>query len=151
QRFDKRFGDITYALYLIHPIVVVVAENLLLEQRFGGLAAAFVVFVVSIALAIAIFRGVERPLMGLRNVFRGRALYNCLRLRPLVAVHDALPPEPMIRTLAGVLDIELLHGLGPGAAGGMMGRSAADVEAVEQEDRALGDMAVAEDVAEHLV
>jgi peptidoglycan/LPS O-acetylase OafA/YrhL len=42
----------------------------------GGAAAYLFVLVVSIALATAIFRGVERPLMRFRNIFRGRRLYD---------------------------------------------------------------------------
>jgi peptidoglycan/LPS O-acetylase OafA/YrhL len=72
RQADRRLGDVTYALYLIHPAVISIAAYLALP---GGVAYGFVL-VVSLILATAIFRGVERPLMRFRNIFRGRRLYD---------------------------------------------------------------------------
>jgi peptidoglycan/LPS O-acetylase OafA/YrhL len=76
QRIDKRLGDITYALYLIHPAMISIGIYLMLPERFGGLPAYLFVLATSIVVAVAIFRCVERPVMRLRNVFRGRRLYD---------------------------------------------------------------------------
>jgi len=76
RRLDKRFGDITYALYLIHPAMVSVSLYMALASRYGGISAYLFVLATSLLLATAIFRGVERPVMRLRNVFRGRRLYD---------------------------------------------------------------------------
>jgi len=76
EQLDKRLGDITYAIYLIHPAVILVAINLQLESRFGGPPAYMFVLVVSSLIAMVIFRVVERPVMKLRNLFRGRRLYD---------------------------------------------------------------------------
>lgn len=76
EQTDKRLGDVTYAVYLIHPAAIIIALHLQLETRFGGGTAYMFVLLVSLALAVLIFRGVECPVMRLRNLFRGRPLYD---------------------------------------------------------------------------
>jgi peptidoglycan/LPS O-acetylase OafA/YrhL len=75
QRFelvDKRLGDITYAIYLVHMPVLLLATHLGLA---GGTGFGFV-FTASLIVAIAIQRGIERPVVGLRNLLRGSRLYD---------------------------------------------------------------------------
>ncbi len=76
ERIDKRFGDITYAIYLIHPAIIAFVVLLGMPDGIGGLASYVTVLVWSILLAILIHQYVERPVMGLRNIFRGRRLYD---------------------------------------------------------------------------
>jgi peptidoglycan/LPS O-acetylase OafA/YrhL len=71
-RIDKRFGDITYAIYLVHVPVLLLATYLGL----AGITGFWVVLTASLIVAIAIQRGVERPVMGLRNLLRGSRLYD---------------------------------------------------------------------------
>jgi peptidoglycan/LPS O-acetylase OafA/YrhL len=76
EHFDKRQGDYTYAIYLVHPLIIMVALDLgIAAWASGGAAYLFTVFI-SLAVAAAIARGVERPVMRLRNRFRGQRLYD---------------------------------------------------------------------------
>jgi peptidoglycan/LPS O-acetylase OafA/YrhL len=72
ERLDKRLGDITYTVYLIHMPVVAVAGSYAIH----GLPAFFFVAVTSLAAAAALHRLVERPAMSLRNRLRGYRLYD---------------------------------------------------------------------------
>ena len=76
ERFDKRLGDFTYAIYLIHPLIIVVVLDLSIAARAGGGAAYLFTLVTSLAVAVVIACGVERPVMRLRNRFRGQRLYD---------------------------------------------------------------------------
>jgi peptidoglycan/LPS O-acetylase OafA/YrhL len=69
---DKRFGDITYSVYLVHMPFVMLASHFSLT----GLTRFSFIVVVAFGAAIAINRYVERPFMGLRDRFRGRRLYD---------------------------------------------------------------------------
>ncbi|MDB5405528.1 MAG: Acyltransferase 3 [Rhodospirillales bacterium] len=72
ERLDKRLGDITYAVYLIHMPVVAVTASFAMT----GLPAFIFVAVTSLAAAAAIHRLVERPAMSWRNRLRGYRLYD---------------------------------------------------------------------------
>jgi peptidoglycan/LPS O-acetylase OafA/YrhL len=72
ERIDKRFGDITYAIYLVHVPMLLLATYLGL----AGVTGFGFVLTASLTAAIAIQRGIERPVMGLRNVLRGSRLYD---------------------------------------------------------------------------
>lgn len=69
--WDKRFGDLTYAIYMIHlPIIPVIAMI--------GLSpwpTFLLIVALTIVGAIAIQRYVEHPLGQIRNRLRGRDLY----------------------------------------------------------------------------
>ncbi|MDA0656962.1 MAG: acyltransferase [Proteobacteria bacterium] len=69
-QIDKRLGDITYAVYLIHPAVISIAIYLKYSNQMAFLFA----FTISLLVAVLIHSAVERPLMRLRNFFRGRRL-----------------------------------------------------------------------------
>jgi exopolysaccharide production protein ExoZ len=73
-RTMSRLGDSSYVLYLIHILVITVAEYLC-----GGLphrllpsppVAALLIAIISIALAEAIHRGIERPMLAILNPYR---------------------------------------------------------------------------------
>jgi len=70
ERIDKRLGDITYAIYLVHMPVLLLATHLGLA---GGAGFGFVL-TASLIVAIAIQRGIERPVVGVRNLLRGSRL-----------------------------------------------------------------------------
>ncbi len=72
ERIDKRLGDITYAIYLVHMPVLLLATHLGLA---GG-AAFGLVLTASLVVAIVIQRGIERPVVGLRNLLRGSRRYD---------------------------------------------------------------------------
>jgi peptidoglycan/LPS O-acetylase OafA/YrhL len=81
ERSDKRLGDYTYAIYLIHPAVILVI--LALKSGWpglGGLGYGVPVYMLTVLLsgllAVLIFQCVERPIMRLRNRFRGQKLYS---------------------------------------------------------------------------
>lgn len=76
EQVDKRLGDITYSIYLIHPLIIYVAIDQSIADRFGNTTAYLFTLLVSAAFAVLIFRGIERPVMKLRNRFRGRRLYD---------------------------------------------------------------------------
>jgi peptidoglycan/LPS O-acetylase OafA/YrhL len=69
---DKRLGDLTYAIYLVHQPFNILAYNMGLD----GLPAFAFVLTLSVVSAAAIHRFVERPAMGLRNRLRGIRLYD---------------------------------------------------------------------------
>ena len=69
---DKRFGDVTYAIYLVHPAVIAVVIAVDLDGGLAYLAS----FIGSLAVAVAIHRAIERPVMKVRNVLRGCRLYD---------------------------------------------------------------------------
>jgi peptidoglycan/LPS O-acetylase OafA/YrhL len=72
ERVDKRLGDITYAIYLVHTPMLLLATYLGL----AGVTGFGFVLTASLTAAIAIRRGIERPVMGLRNLMRGSRLYD---------------------------------------------------------------------------
>jgi peptidoglycan/LPS O-acetylase OafA/YrhL len=72
ERLDKRLGDITYTVYLIHVAAVAVAVDFAMH----GLPAFFFVAGTSLVAAATIHRLVERPAMSLRNRLRGYRLYD---------------------------------------------------------------------------
>jgi peptidoglycan/LPS O-acetylase OafA/YrhL len=72
ERIDKRSGDITYAIYLVHTPMLLLATYLGL----AGVTGFGFVLTASLTVAIAIQRGIERPVMGLRNLLRGSRLYD---------------------------------------------------------------------------
>ena len=76
ERLDKRLGDITYALNLVHPLLIAIASYLALQPRLGGGAAHMFVPGASLLVAVLIVRGMERPATKLRNGFRGVRLYD---------------------------------------------------------------------------
>jgi peptidoglycan/LPS O-acetylase OafA/YrhL len=76
ERLDKRLGDYTYAIYLIHPLIIIIALDLGIAAKAGGGTAYLFTLAISLAVAVAIARGVERPVMRLRNRFRGQRLYD---------------------------------------------------------------------------
>ncbi|MGQ0663092.1 MAG: acyltransferase family protein [Pseudomonadota bacterium] len=69
---DRRLGDVTYAVYLLHVPIISISVFLSLA---GPIAFAFV-FLVTLAASTLVHAAAERPLMGLRNVLRGRRLYD---------------------------------------------------------------------------
>ncbi len=69
---DKRFGDLTYSIYLVHQPFNILAYTMDLD----GLPAFAFVFTLSVGSALLIHRFVERPAMGLRNMLRGVRLYD---------------------------------------------------------------------------
>lgn len=71
ERVDKRLGDLTYAVYLVHPAVIFAMAKLQVGDAVGFAGVALG----SLVLAIAIRLLVERPVVGLRNRLRGRRLY----------------------------------------------------------------------------
>jgi peptidoglycan/LPS O-acetylase OafA/YrhL len=72
ERLDKRLGDVTYALYLIHMPVAVLAMSFAMT----GVPAFVFIAVTSLVAAVAIHRLAERPAMSLRNRLRGYRLYD---------------------------------------------------------------------------
>jgi peptidoglycan/LPS O-acetylase OafA/YrhL len=72
EQIDKRLGDITYALYLAHTPLILLARHLALV---GGMGFAFVL-VTSLIVAVAIQRAIERPVWKLRDLLRGTRLYD---------------------------------------------------------------------------
>jgi peptidoglycan/LPS O-acetylase OafA/YrhL len=71
ERLDKRLGDITYALYLVHHPIAELAVGLGLR----GLPGFAAILAASLGAATLIHRLVERPAMGLRDALRGVRLY----------------------------------------------------------------------------
>lgn len=67
-------GDASYALYLIHPCVVLAAERLRGTLTLGVGTYAVAVVMLSVGLALAFHRWIERPLLasGARAVRRGQ-------------------------------------------------------------------------------
>ncbi len=71
ERVDKRLGDLTYSIYLVHwPIVYAVDQSDL-----QGYTAFFTVLGVSIILSILIGWTVEKPFLRLRDSIRRTKLY----------------------------------------------------------------------------
>lgn len=68
---DKRLGDITYAVYLVHMPFIMVAAYLAI----GGISGFSFIVIATFITAFLIHRFVERPFMGLRDRFRGQRLY----------------------------------------------------------------------------
>ena len=72
ERVDKRMGDLTYGVYLIHvPVTWVMAVF-----SFVPPLESVLVVIGSFAIAWLIFVCVERPLFTLRDTFRGSRLYD---------------------------------------------------------------------------
>lgn len=70
ERFDKRMGDLTYALYLCHmPLICLIVTLSLSPPIESALVTAASLFV-----AWIIFYCVERAMFRLRDRFRGRRL-----------------------------------------------------------------------------
>jgi peptidoglycan/LPS O-acetylase OafA/YrhL len=72
ERIDKRLGDVTYALYLAHTPLILLAHHFDLA---GGTGFAFVL-IASLLAAVLIQRAVERPVWKIRDLLRGRRLYD---------------------------------------------------------------------------
>lgn len=72
ERLDKRLGDLTYSVYLIHMPVAAIAAS----GGMQGLPAFCFVAGTSLIAAAVIHRLVERPAMSLRNRLRGYRLYD---------------------------------------------------------------------------
>jgi len=67
---DRRFGDLTYPLYLNHFSVLVIAYSL--NRRFSGVT--LVVCASSIALSTLLAASIERPPTRMRDRIRGQTL-----------------------------------------------------------------------------
>jgi peptidoglycan/LPS O-acetylase OafA/YrhL len=72
ERIDKRLGDITYALYLVHMPLVALAHYL----NLAGIVGFAFVLASSLAAAGLIQRAIERPVGKLRDLLRGTRLYD---------------------------------------------------------------------------
>jgi len=72
-KFDKKLGDVTYFLYLIHMGVVSYIDHLRISN---GTSKFILVQIISIFLAFAFYHYLERPLTAIRDKIRGRRLYN---------------------------------------------------------------------------
>jgi len=75
QNIDRKLGNITYALYLTHPAIIALAVALHWDGHFGRPVTFILVVVGSLLMSVGVFQGVERPVMQLRDSFRGRRLY----------------------------------------------------------------------------
>ena len=65
MRFAAAVGDASYALYLFHPLAIITLRKLWLAghlERFGFWPLVIVATLASIALALAIYRWIEKPL-----------------------------------------------------------------------------------------
>lgn len=72
EKIDKRLGDLTYSIYLVHwPIVYAVTESDLL-----GYEAFATTVICTILISLLIFMVVERPLFVLRDSIRRIRLYS---------------------------------------------------------------------------
>jgi peptidoglycan/LPS O-acetylase OafA/YrhL len=71
KKVDRRLGDYTYAMYLVHWVVIEFVATLAIPD---GMRFLLVVAGAGV-LAVAINVAVERPLVRLRSLVRGRALY----------------------------------------------------------------------------
>lgn len=69
---DKRFGDLSYPIYLNHYIVVVAFHSLHLEPSAATQIASIIS---SIMISYLMMVVVESPLTPLRDRLRGRALF----------------------------------------------------------------------------
>jgi peptidoglycan/LPS O-acetylase OafA/YrhL len=72
KRVDKHLGDVTYALYLAHMPVILLAYHLDL----AGSTGFVFVLVASLLVAVLIQRVIERPVWEIRDILRGRQLYD---------------------------------------------------------------------------
>jgi peptidoglycan/LPS O-acetylase OafA/YrhL len=71
ERMDKRLGDLSYALYLVHwPIVYAVTE-----LGLSAPAAFLLILAASLAAAAVLVTTIERPILVLRDRIRQRRLY----------------------------------------------------------------------------
>jgi peptidoglycan/LPS O-acetylase OafA/YrhL len=71
ERIDKRLGDLTYALYLIHlPVVYAVTYS-----RLEGTPAFLLALAVSVALSVLVVLVVEKPILRWRDTIRRIRLY----------------------------------------------------------------------------
>jgi peptidoglycan/LPS O-acetylase OafA/YrhL len=71
KTLDRKLGDYTYAVYLVHWVVIEVVATLALPDFSKFLVA----LLGSVALAVLINVAVERPLVQIRTRVRGQALY----------------------------------------------------------------------------
>jgi peptidoglycan/LPS O-acetylase OafA/YrhL len=71
ERIDKRLGDITYALYLVHTPLILLADHF--DLAGGGFVF---VLVGSLMIAVLIQRAIERPVWKIRDLLRGTRLYD---------------------------------------------------------------------------
>jgi len=72
EKIDKKLGDLTYSIYLVHwPIVYAVSSSNLKEFE-----AFFAVFIFSVIASILIFLLIEKPLLNLRDSIRRTRLYS---------------------------------------------------------------------------
>jgi peptidoglycan/LPS O-acetylase OafA/YrhL len=71
EKIDKRLGDLTYSIYLVHwPIVYAVSRS-----NLQGFESFFAVFTCSVVVSILIVWMVENPLLKLRDSIRRTRLY----------------------------------------------------------------------------
>lgn len=71
ERLDKRLGELTYALYLVHwPIVYAIDSS-----GVDGYLAFSLTFFISVIITILLILGVERPLFRWRDSIRRTRLY----------------------------------------------------------------------------
>ena len=72
ERIDKRLGDLTYALYLIHMPVIALGRHLGATGATGFIAVCGA----SLLGAWVLHRWCERPVYAIRDLLRGRKLYD---------------------------------------------------------------------------
>jgi peptidoglycan/LPS O-acetylase OafA/YrhL len=70
ESIDKRLGDLTYALYLVHMSVIALALHL----GFDGAAGFAATAAATLGATFLVHHAVERPLWRVRDRMRGRAL-----------------------------------------------------------------------------
>ena len=72
EQIDKRLGDLTYSIYLVHwPIVYAVSRS-----NLEGFESFFTVFICSVVASILIYLMVEKPIFKLRDSIRRTRLYS---------------------------------------------------------------------------
>ena len=71
KTIDRKLGDYTYAVYLVHWVVIEVVATVALPDS----AKFMVTLLGSAVLAVMINVAVERPLVHIRTLVRGRTLY----------------------------------------------------------------------------
>lgn len=72
EKLDKYLGNLTYALFLIHPAVILLITE---GVSFRGAPAFAMAVTLSILSAVLLYHTVEFPLMTVRDRIRGRPLY----------------------------------------------------------------------------
>ena len=70
---DRHLGNVTYTLYLIHTTVLFALST---TMGSPSITAFVLMYAISFALAFALHRTCEAPLMALRDLVRGQRLYS---------------------------------------------------------------------------